>query len=167
MSKIVIKKLSVLERFLDMIMLPIMMVLGKFKVDSIQETHPWHVQEIDLNLVDLNMVIKMLPKDKSIYKKRNLFLFHAPLFGGWTRYTVFEVDYNNSTPFFIGWVDHKKSKAFINRLPIFDRKIRLLNGTELFKISVFAVSSGGTQIPVSRIGEGKLGTNVDKYIRLL
>jgi len=166
MGKIIVKKISAFEHILDIIMRPIMIFLGKFKADSIQETHVWHSQEINPNLIDIGATVKMPSNDDSIYKKYCLFLFHAPLLGGWTKYTVFEIGPKNKPPFFIGWIDHKKSKAFVNRLPIYGRRIRFLNCTNLFDISAFAISSDGTQIPINKIKEGKLGTGIDKDIRL-
>lgn len=166
-NKIIIKKVSTIESILDKLIFPIMIVLGKFNVDSINETHPWHIQKIDLNPINLSMTIKMLSNDNSIHKKRHSFLSHSPLLGGWIKYSIYEVSAGTKLPFFVGWIDHKKSKAFLNRLPIYDRKVRLLNGTNLFDISAFAISSEGTQIPISKVGEGKLGTNADKNIRLL
>lgn len=170
MNNIKVKELSGAERFFDKLMFPVMLILGKLRKDSVQETHAWHIQKIDSNWVNTKMSLKMPLDDTSVHQGRNLFLFHAPIFGGWSRYSVYEVALDVKLPFHVGWIkrDKKSSKveSCVNRLPIFERKIRLLNGTPRFDVIMFAVSSEGVQVPIKKVDKGKLGDNKDADIRL-
>ena len=166
-----IKKAPIILRLLDYLMLPLMFALGGFKFDSIQETHPWHIQKVNPNKIDLRLATQFYKgNDSSRFLKRNLFLFHAPLLGGWKNYSVFEVCQSSKLPFYIGWIGHndkdRKDRAYIQRLPIHNSKIRLLNGTSFYTNAFFAFDTKGKQVILKRISEGKLGTNKDTKIRL-
>lgn len=41
-----VKSLTAYHRVADFAMWPLMFALGRFRSDSIQETHPWHIQNI-------------------------------------------------------------------------------------------------------------------------
>jgi len=167
-TKISIKKVPLVLRILDKALIPIMMALGGFKMDSTQET-PWHIQNVNTNEIDFNLAVRLPANDQSIYKKRNIILFHAPIFGGWTEYSIFEVNSNTELPFFIGWIEHRDFQnvnIFVHKLPIYNQKIRVLNGPTNMNMSVFAISSDGKQISISLVRGGKLGCNLDANIRL-
>ncbi len=170
MEKIKIKKISKLVALLDHLLLPVVKVLGKLNADSIQETHSWHLQQINPNLVNRKMALRMPSDDKSIHQKYRLFLFHAPLLGGWTKYTVYEVGPEIKLPFYVGWTEYNSDgsveKTIVHKLPIYKREIRLLNGTPFFHVEAFALSSDGVQVSIKSSDKGVLGENKDSDIRL-
>jgi hypothetical protein len=151
----------------DTLMRPLMHTLGGFKPDSLQETHPWHVQEIDHELIDPELTVTIKGSASESMKSHNVFLFHAPILGGWRNYTLFETA---QAEFHIGWVGKVRGKlaqAAINRLLIFDGKVRMLNGPEGSETDFFAVDPDGIQIGIQSIGGGKLGDNQFPGTRLL
>jgi len=169
--KIKVEKLKPWTRLCDKLYLPIMFLVGGFKADSIQETHPWHIQKLNHQLIDAEKASPIFRgNDKSVFKKHAIFLFHMPILGGWRDYSIYEIDENAPTPFNVGWIEispeHPNPSVFVNKLPIYERKIRLLDGSSLYQMAVFAVSKDGRQIPVTRVGGGKLGENKDSDIRL-
>lgn len=68
-----------IERHADRAMRPLMYVLGGFKRDSIQETHPWHQQPIDPLQVDPELSV-FVTGEKEALNARLGPLFH--MFGG-------------------------------------------------------------------------------------
>ena len=150
----------------DSIMRPIMFTLGGFKSDSIQETHPWHVQNIDPELIDpeLSTTIKGNSQEKLTTHK--LFLFHVPALNGWKHYTLLE---SEKDEFHIGWISRvqgKLAQAAVHRLRIENGQIRMLNGPKDSETELFAVDTNGKQINVAAVGSGVLGDNQFPNIRL-
>lgn len=153
------------QQLADIAMRPLMYVLGRGRMDSVQETHPWHVQHIDPNLVDDEMSVVILG-DKEALSDRFGPLHH--MFGGWKHYVTLEAE----PPFHIGWIFKKDSQpvpsqSAINRLQIEDKNVRMLAGPEGTRTQFFAVGPNGEQIGLRKIGQGVLGDNQFPGTRLL
>ena len=155
----------------DKLMVPVMIVLRGFRLDSLQETHAWHpYRHIDPKDIDLRMAVAARGTDGTVYKGRYSFLFHAPIFGGWKRYSVYEVA-QADVPFHIGWIvddahTGKHIETAIQRLPIQDTCIRMLDGPPNYQGYFFAVNAEGLQVPLRVIGHGTLGDGKYRAVRL-
>lgn len=150
----------------DTLMRPIMYTLGGFKPDSIQETHPWHVQNIDPTLVDPELSTVMKGNSEEKLNSHQLFLFHVPALNGWKHYTLLE---SAEDEFHIGWISRARGKlaqAAIHRLRIDDGHIRMLNGPGDSEAELFAVDTKGKQIGIKTAGDGVLGDNQFPGVRL-
>ena len=172
MTRIRMPKLLPLFRLIDWAMVPIMFVLGGFKKDSVQETHPWHCfRGFSPDDIDQSLAVPHQGTDNSTFKRHFLFLFHAPILGGWKNYVVLQPK-QPTTPFYIGWVTyHKDTKApldiGINKLPIVDRAVRLLSGPPHYAGYFFAIDDKGRQIALEKVATGRLGDNAHPGLRLL
>lgn len=154
------------SRAADSLMRPLMVALGGFKPDSIQETHPWHVQTVDPDLVNPDLSVCVTGACEKI-RGHKLFLFHAPIFGGWRNYTLFEA---GQEEFHIGWVSRVNGELFqaaVNRMALTDGRVRMLNGSEGSETEFFAVSPEGEQVELHVAGSGVLGDNQFPDTRLL
>lgn len=151
-------------RVLDVLMIPIMFILGGFKLDSIQETHPWHMRRrVDLTGVDHTKVVPYAGKERT-YKERYTFLFHAPIFGGWKEYGVYRpVDHHDI--FFIGWSTNDRANE-LQQLPL-RGAVRTLTGPDGASGFFYAVDRHGHQLKLERIDTGTLGDNRYPHVRLL
>lgn len=156
-------------RAIDYLMVPVMFVLGGFKADSMQETHPWHVfRDFKLDDVDRSMSVSFKGTEKQGFSRRFLFLFHAPLFGGWKNYIVLE-SVNYDGVFHVGWIVYDQGVLQdygINKLPIVNGAIRMLEGPPNYNGCFFGVGSDGSQIPLKKAGNGRLGDKKYLHIRL-
>ncbi len=149
----------------DIAMRPIMIALGRLKSDSIQETHPWHIQNITPETIDPAISVDVVGS-KEVVSDRFGPLFH--MFGGWKNYVLLEAE----PPFHVGWVFSRDSEdsprqSAINRLQISDKTVRMLGGPEHSSTQFFAVNPDGEQIPIRKIGRGVLGDNQFPGSRLL
>lgn len=164
-------KISTVLRLLDFAMIPIMFVLGGFKLDSIQETHAWHsFRKFKPDDVDLSKALSNTGTDERSFKRRLVFLFHAPIFGGWKNYIVLAPKRSIET-FFIGWLVYDKStnkllEKGVHKLPIKNGSIRMLSGPPNYKGYFFAVDKEGNQIEIKRVGTGRLGDHKYPGVRL-
>lgn len=169
MSKFYVAAVPRYLRLVDVLMVPIMLLLRGLTSGPLQETHPWHVQRIDVKDLDLRLAIKSEGNDKTVYNGRYLFLFHAPMLGGWKNYSVYEVN-RASVPFHIGWVarDTKTNhliEASVHRLPVYEERVRMLDGPPSYTTYFFAVDQSGEQIPLHRVGRGMIGDGNHSGIR--
>jgi hypothetical protein len=153
-------------------MVPIMYVLRGFSMDSLQETHPWHPYRIDYKKVDLKLAVENHGNAKSRYgfDNKKLPFFHAPIFGGWRNFSVYQVDESNA-PFYIGWIVYRSSDnqlldAAVQRLAIFQNQIRMLDGSTYSWGYFFALNKEGTQIPLKKVASGKIGDKTYSTVRL-
>jgi hypothetical protein len=148
-----------------------MFVLRGFKTDSIQETHPWHCRDVDSKKIDLSLAVENHGNDKSQFgQEGNNFLFHAPLFGGWKEFSVYEVE-DKSDPFYIGWIIHDSKDdnlmaCQINKLPISGGKIRMLDGNKNTWGYFFAVNSKGEQVKLTKLATGNIGDGTFESVRI-
>ena len=169
MGKITVSPLPWYTHVYDILMVPVMFALRGFRTDSLQETHVWHIQLVGPKDIDRKLTIAGASADNSRYDGHFSFLFHAPIFGGWKNYSVYEVD-QQYTPFHIGWIGSNMrtgtTECAVQRLPIFDTRIRMLDGTPSMQTSFFAVGSTGKQIPLRCVGHGRLGDGQYLSVRL-
>ena len=156
-------------RLIDILMIPVMYVLGCFKLDSLQETHPWHSwRNFSENDINKNDSVTITGTDQKTFVKHFLFLFHAPIFGGWKNYSVYSPE-NNVRLFHIGWIVYENEtlkEVGISKLPIKNGAIRMLDGPPAYVVTFFAINGEGNQIKIKRIGNGRLGDNRYRGIRL-
>ena len=151
-------------RFGDLLLSPIMFMLGGFKKDSIQRTHFWHSQPIDPNVIDHQLSVTLAGDDPSSVLTNRVFpfpLFHAPIFGGWRNYAVLRVE--SAVPcWHVGWIHHactagSRPRAHVQSLRIRDREIKVLTQPEGFVTEYFAIGSLGNQLPLKCVDRGVLG----------
>ena len=160
-----VRQLSIHHKLADIAMRPLMFALGKFKSDSIQETHPWHIQNISPECIDPLLSVDVSGEKEAVSDRFGP-LFH--MFGGWKRYVVLEAD----PDFHVGWIHFKQgqetpAQSAVNRLLINDNTVRLLAGPEGTETTFFALNPDGEQIKLRRIGQGVLGDNQFPGTRLL
>jgi hypothetical protein len=168
-----INEVNPVFRVLDWALAPLMYVLGGCKLDSIQETHYWHCQRVSApHEVDYIASIIIRGDDSSSFANAltPLPLFHIPLIGGWRNYAILEVQSTVAT-WHVGWIHlvvpaGSRPRSHVQRLPIAERNIRVLKHPHGYVTKFFAVDSCGNQIPVKCVGEGRLGDNRYKNIRL-
>lgn len=167
--KFVVPKTTRMLRAIDFVMIPIMFILGGFKLDSIQETHPWHsYRDFTEDDVDIQKTILTDGTDVNAHLTRHGFVFHAPLFGGWKNYSVY-APLSTSEPFRIGWITYENGglrEVGIHKLLIKNGAIRMLDGPPTYKVKFFAVDQSGNQIDIQKIGIGRLGDHKFKHLRL-
>jgi len=171
-STFIIPTFSKYYKSMDQVLEPIMLILGGFKKDSVQQTHPWHVRNIDPNLISKENSLSFEGSDYyTIYKTQKGPGFHIPILGGWKKYVVLEVESSN-TPWYIGWIVYDKNNngeiifSQININPINQNKVKVLSGSPNLYGYFFAIDKKGNQIKVEKIGDGVLGDNKYKDISL-
>ena len=162
MKKLLIPKVRWYKRLADVLMLPIMVVLRGFRLDSLQGTHAWNVYKgFDATDIDPALCVVRTGTDKTIFAGRYSFLFHAPVFGGWRNFSVYEVK-KGDAPFFIGWIVRGTGKdevidVGVQELPLRDDQVRMLDGPPAYTTSFFALNQAGEQIALRAVGHGRIG----------
>lgn len=146
-------------------MRPLMLLLGRLDANSVQETHPWHVERIDPSLVAEDGTVVVNGKKEAVSGRFGP-LFH--MFGGWRHYVALQAE----PPFHIGWLFSKNnldkpSQSAINRLQIDSDTVRMLSGPQGTETRFFAVSPSGKQVPLRKVGQGVLGDDQFPDTRLL
>ncbi|MBP9759996.1 MAG: hypothetical protein KBD24_01355 [Candidatus Pacebacteria bacterium] len=122
-----------------------------------QETHLWNNDRLTPEEVEsINQYLLVSSNgDSSARMRRFLWiipLFHLPIFGGWRRYRVLTpTDYG--TVWYVGWIP-EDAPAGYSRIPIIGY-VRVLEGHGPCKW--FAVDKYGNQIPLQRVGFGRVG----------
>ena len=146
-------------------MRPLMTALGRFKTDSVQETHPWHIQNVDHELIDSALGMEASGQKETISGRLGP-IFH--MFGGWKNYVLLEAE----PPFHIGWIYRQSNKkevaqSAINRLLLTEPQVRMLAGPKGSKTLFFATKPDGQQIQLQKTGQGVLGDKQFPGTRLL
>ncbi|MFZ1250454.1 MAG: hypothetical protein WAR37_03370 [Candidatus Microsaccharimonas sp.] len=164
-----IPKTPLFYRFLDYLLIPVMFILGGFKMASLQETHPWHSWRIfSVEDVDKSKAVVTKGTDSKSYSKHFLFLFHAPLFGGWKNYSVY-TPMQSIQHFHIGWIVYKQGVVIekgIHKLLIKNGAIRTLDGPLSYETVFFAINENGKQIALRKKDSGQLGDGRFSEFRL-
>jgi len=157
-----IKKINLIYRIFDFLLIPLMYALGGFKKDIVQQTHGWHTVNIDPSKVELSKSIQIEGLDESKFNNYGGFLhhlgfFHIPIFGGWKNYVILECP---ESPWYVGWL----SKGFsqIQCLLIVGDKVKVLTGREGNKTIFFGVDRNGKQVSIKKLDQGILGDG--KYV---
>lgn len=156
-------------RAIDMCMIPVMFLLSGCKKDAIQETHPWHCYRgFKPEQIDANKTVTVSGEES--LTRHFLFLFHAPILGGWKKYCVL-APASNTQAFYVGWIVQNDQGELvdhgINKLPIFDSEVRLLKGPINHSTQFFAVDADGNQVSLQKVDDGELGDGRHSGSRLL
>lgn len=157
-------------RVLDFVLHPIMWILSGCKKDSVQETHPWHIQTFPCEDIPDNAGIEVAGEDRSPFTHFSYGLNHMPLFGGWEKQVVFETqEYRDY--WYIGWKvffkdKHKKPLCQIQKLKIYAPSIKVLVGINDSKKIFFGLNKNGEVMQLKRIGNGVLGDKKYQNTRL-
>lgn len=153
---------TVLQRLLDVLMLPVMVVVGGFRPDSLQRTHFWHLADIDPGAVARDLAVDVAGDEPGKRGNRPwpLPLYHMAAFGGWRHYTVLEAG-DQARPWFLGWIhlhypDGFRAQAKVHGRPIRGARVRVFRLPVGHRTLFFAVDGEGRQIPLRRIGDGRL-----------
>jgi len=158
-----------LIRLADMVMLPVMVLVGGFNRDKIQSTHRWHIwKHLSFEDIDQSKVCRLKGSDTSSIQGRYGFLSHIPILGGWKNYTVFNPS-ALSGPFRIGWALYENSElqeVAIHKLPITKGAVRMLDGPPRYSGFFFAIDEKGNQIALKKVGQGTLGDMQHTHVRL-
>ncbi len=171
-EKFIVKPLFCGFKLLDLIMRPLMWILGGGRNDSLQETHFWHCQRIDGTKIDSKKSVYVDGRDGSKFSNNILPFpfFHAPLLGGWKCYSVFEIC-SDTQVWYVGWINIKvpsgfRKKCCIHKLGISDRRIKMLTFPNGCVTQFFAIDENGFQICLSEVGSGVLGDCAYPGVRL-
>ena len=169
-KSIKIPKLTRFHQLLDKALEPVMVVLAGFDGDSLQETHVWHTIRMDPSLIDLDLTVEV-PGSVSArdYKSRFDPRFHIPAIDGWgwNDYVVLAPKLENLEPWHIGWHKVRDNELFLCKLhlkPVEDYALKLLKGPN--DTSFFAFTSGGSQIPLKFLDQGRHGDKKYSKLRL-
>lgn len=148
---------SALGKIGDILMLPLMHALSGTLSETPQRTHRWNVyhvsKEVSRHLPE--SLLTTVPRSNQAKKAYFLGfpLLHAPLFGGWREYAVFQPTDTVTNPWFVGWI--ASNGAGVSRIPL-RGSVRLLCGP--YQAKFFGIDSiTGSVIPLSHRGEGRIG----------
>lgn len=169
-----VRNVSLSMRLGDLLLWPIMFLLGGVKRDSIQETHFWHSQPIDPKEIDSALSVSLAGDDPSTVLTNKVFpfpAFHAPIFGGWRNYSVLQVQFADPK-WHVGWIHRaftpgSRPRAHVHRLGIAEREVKVLTQPHGFVTEYFAIGSSGEQLPLKCIDRGVLGDLKYPQIKLL
>lgn len=158
MERIAIPPLRWYERVADVAMLPIMYLLSGTWRESPQQTHFWNNVKIkcgEAARLDTNVMVVCAGVAASPPRRwRILPMLHMPIFGGWRDYVVLEPDMEFPPLWHIGWV--AEHAIGVSRITMSTSKVRVLLGPE--KVWFFCLSASGEQLPLRKIGEGRIGS---------
>lgn len=168
-----VKPYPFIYKIFDTLLMPAMYLISRALNEAPQETHAWQLQKISANerekLDRLRMV--SLPGAYRGYLGKGYggIMFHIPFLGGWKEYVVLEA---NEPPevWHLGWYteDGGEMRNFeVNRLQLFDPRVRVLRGPAGTTAHFFATTADGVQVPLRGIGEGKIGDKKFPFVRLL
>ena len=118
-------------------------------------THFWNVQRLQeegVKKLDHQKMIYCPGSFSKIIRSRRLsFLFHIPILGGWRNYVVLKPE--DEETWHVGWrTDDGRNE--ISVLPLVG-PVRMLIGTS--DVWFFGINKEGFQIPIGKIGKGKIG----------
>lgn len=168
-----IKPLAWPATLVDALMHPVMLALGGFRRECVQETHFWHCQLLDPTLADISLGVTIAGDDPSWVKTNSTFpfpFFHAPALGGWRNYAVLRA-VSPKTCWHVGWIHlqvppRARARSSIHRLPLTGACVRVLKQAPGFLTCFVAFDADGKQIPVEICGEGRLGDGRHTSVRL-
>ena len=149
--ELIIPPRGALALIADSLVLPFMAFIAP-KGESPQLTHYWNNIDLDdSQIVDLQRVLMAFATGDPEAKPRKSLLdvrFHM---GGWPNYVVLEpIDYIGT--WYVGWITPKGAGA--SQVPI-GHRVRMLRGPD--ETAFFGITQEGRQIPLRKVGEGKLG----------
>lgn len=156
---------------LDRLMSPLMWLAGS-TLDSLQQTHAWHVQKIPAHLLasakwDLisntsSKIVIAIGNEETWMNKKQKGIFHIPILGGWKNYIVLaptmSVEKISPSGWRIGWYSVGPRPGLeINAIPLYG-PVKMLIGSPDFKTTFFGVNADTyEQIDIVEIGSGTNG----------
>lgn len=155
--KIHVRPLGWLERFADVLMLPIMYIISGTFSEVPQRTHRWNNTKLHssqvAHLVDDMRVFCFGIKSAKIRWWFKIPIFHIPIFGGWKDYVVLQ-PIDASQEWHIGWLAH--DVAGISRINV-RGPVRVLLGPG--DVTFFGINTDGDQIQIREVMRGTIGNN--------
>jgi hypothetical protein len=143
------------ELIRDVLMVPIMCILGGTFFERPQRTHQWNNLKLRRAQVKHLLQLFMVWSRGVPSKKRFVWkipLFHMRLFGGWKQYVVLEPIHPTGVTWHVGWV--AEDVIGVSRITL-SGPVRVLVGNgDVFH---FGLATSGVQIPIRKIGEGIIG----------
>lgn len=157
-----IQEPNTFTRILDLLFVPAMWILNGGQ-KPLQETHDWHTYRVESDFFEnKNGALVNNPDTKARFgESAPMGLYHMPMFGGLRKYAVIEVS-EFTKHWHIGWKGDGWGQ--IHRLPIKDRRIKLLTGTNQYW--AFAIDDNGKFLSAKVVGYGKIGDRKFKGLRL-
>ncbi len=166
-GKIIVEPLGSLARLSNFTLVPVMRwAAGKGAwSDEPQMTHFWNNRSLSTHEIEcLNPEMFYSGEPDLTAIKQGWCRFHLPRYGGWKEFYVLAPNIENFDQEFwsVGWFGEKT--AGISRVPICKVNTfcggchymtRVLRSREL--VDFFGISSTGEQIPLKKIGEGRIG----------
>lgn len=139
----------------DIAMIPIMyLISGTFR-ETPQRGHRWNNLRFSRETVkdlDRSIMVHCTGKSDKVFRSRWLFLFHIPIIGGWRNYVVLAP----ITPvhkWHVGYITN--DVIGVSRIPLSQRVRMLLGHGEVSFYGIDAQTH--EQIPITQIGEGRIG----------
>ncbi|TSC85646.1 MAG: hypothetical protein G01um10148_1032 [Parcubacteria group bacterium Gr01-1014_8] len=150
-------------QLIDYAMSPFMRLMSMALFERPQESHAWHAQKFnddEIASIDLKKCVVIEGDDASSIKSGAGPLFHIPLIGGWRNYVVLEVEPDIDT-WHVGWIVRDTNtmdilRAELHKLPLYERRVRMLVGPEGRKTTFCAFNPQG-QVRLTNIGKGRIG----------
>lgn len=157
----------------DRAMKPVMRTVG-VPGEALQETHAWNVDtpppEVREKLDD-TLMVEVEGTYEGWVNKMPQFL--QPLFmhtrAGWKDYVVLEAAHLDKN-WHIGWIvenDDGIQLFQVSKLPLSAPQVRMLKGPKGTRVTFFALTSDGVQVPVRVVDSGTLGDERYQDTRLL
>ena len=141
----------------DWLILPIMYVLQGTVYETPQRTHIWNNLKLNREVLKFTLPLcEGFVGNPSACKSLWLgFIprFHMPLFGGWRTFVVLQAATNQEEQWFIGWF-HETGPVGVSKIPL-SGPVRMTIGPD--PVCFFAFTKAGEQLPLQRIGQGKIG----------
>ncbi len=165
--KITIRPLSTGELYADALMHPLMVYLSGAPGETPQRTHRWNYQTFTED--EQSLLIGLLMKDSVVSMPANsqacaahrfgLPFLHMPRFGGWKDYVVLMPE--KDVEWHVGWMTD--AHAGISRVTV-TGPVRMMLGPD--PVIFFGLSQNGTQLPLKKVWEGRIGDG-NPFCRLL
>ncbi len=155
-KKICIQELKWFHRCADALMIPLMHILSG-SMEEPQQTHFWNNSKLtvgETEHIDRGAMVHChgIP-GASNRKILGIPIFHIPILGGWRNYVVLKpCDAVCIRGWYVGWMAN--DVIGVSRIPLVG-SVRLLLGPG--DVAFFGISFNGDQIPIKKIGEGRIG----------
>ncbi len=153
-NKIVVRPLGRLAKLADILMVPLMyLISGTFK-EVPQRGHVWNNMRLsvkDVKNLDRSIMVHCAGMQNE-KRRRWLFLFHIPIFGGWKNYVVFE-PVNLGRDWYVGCIANDIIGA--SRIKLSGKVRMLVDSSNVSFFGIDAISY--KQISIKKIGMGRIG----------
>lgn len=151
-----VKSMGWISKVADMLMTPLMYLASGTFSEAPQRTHRWNIEEIPKDVFggfDPDMMATV-PGIPGTFDGPRRVKFHVPIFGGWRDYAVIEpaVEVGAWHP---GWTTGVDNGGGVSRLRFVGPARVLRASGDMYFFGIDAET--GEQIPVRRIGEGRIG----------